>query len=256
MHCENTYIRDEDQEDTSDPVDDAFVLLPPRDHESLPSVSSEELDALSDTETKPTSKTKLRAKPREKKPTTSKRKRTKQNTTTAKVSTKLPSIFSDNILSTVQPGRDDAYSDDELAFSDLSDQEGVNDPHHTPRDQQGYSRKAARRNKGITFSDSDTDDEEEVITVFKKGKTGTRATKESAKSTTIKTAMPLKQYSTFAQFNKEMRSKLAKEYQEAIRESGEPQKHLSRLVADAWKAMPQVNDGHQKREKVLYSQAN
>lgn len=255
---------EEDKEDTTDDDKDEFVLLPPRDNVCLPSEESdrdqdEQSEALdrrnvfsdsddSDTHAESTAKStsKSKTKLKEKKPAKPKRTTTKtakrNPKTTPKVSTKLPSIFSDAILPNAKPQKNDTSNIDELAFSDLSDEEGVNDSEYTPIGQQSKARKKRRAKKQVDTSDSDTDDEEEedeVIMVFKRGNKDSLATKEYTRNN-LKAATPLKQYSTFAQFNKEMRGKLAKEHKKALDLSGEPQAQLSRLVADAWKALPKV----------------
>ncbi|KAK4517281.1 uncharacterized protein ATC70_000614 [Mucor velutinosus] len=257
---------DKDEDDQNDATDDdkddedEFILLPPRDDVFEPSeesdddvdAKSKESDRLnvfsdpedSDTHVKSTARStsKSKSKLKEKNPTKSKRKTTKRNSkTTPKVSTKLPSIFSDDILPNAKPRTEDAPENDELEFSDLSDEGGVNDYQYIPGSQQSKVRKRRRVRKQTSTSESDTDDEEEeeIITVFKRGSKDSHATREYARNN-FKTAMPLKQYSTFAQFNKVMRGKLAKEHKKAIDSSGEPQKQLSRLVADAWKAMPKT----------------
>ncbi|GAN07839.1 hypothetical protein MAM1_0178d07343 [Mucor ambiguus] len=256
---------EEDQEDGTEDVtdeEDEFMLLPPRDDKLVPSeesdydvdVKSDRLDVFgdsqdSDTHAKPTSKSKSKSKStlKEKEPVKSKRLATKRNSRTSKASVKLPSIFSDNMLPTTKPRKDDEFDNDELAFSDLSDEEGVNDPQYTPLNQQSIARKRKRAREQASISDSGTDDEEEIIEVFKRGSKDSQAPKEYTRNK-FRSAMPLKQYSTFAQFNKEMRGKLAKEHKKAIELSGEPQKHLSRLVADAWKAMPKTEKDKFKKK--------
>lgn len=250
----------ESQEDTTDYDSDEFVLLPPRDDVYVPSDESDNdqdrqperrnaFNEADDSDTHATSTaastSKSKAKPKEKKPAKPKRATTKTakrnpKATPRKASTKLPSIFSDALLPDATLQKNDTSNMDELAFSDLSDEEGVNDSNYTPVGQANKARKKKRARKHADTSDSDTDDEEdEIITVVKRRGTDSQAPKKYTRNS-IRAATPLKQYSTFAQFNKEMRGKLAKEHREALELSGEPQKQLSRLVGDAWKALTEV----------------
>jgi len=233
-----------DDEDMND--EDVFTLLPPKDYETYQSEESDEyVDEISgesesrnvfsdqdesDNNVKSTSKSKEKksAKLKEKKTTTSKRKTTKATKqkpkTAPKASTKLPSIFSDAILPNIKSRNNEELNNDELAFSDFSGEEDANDSQYTHANQKSNKRKRKRAKKQESIDESESDEEEgeeeeeeESIVVFKRPK-GSPTTKEY----------------------KEMRSKIAQEHREAINMSGEPQKQLSRLVADAWKAMPEV----------------
>ncbi|KAL9546728.1 hypothetical protein PS6_007506 [Mucor atramentarius] len=247
--------------------EDVFTLLPPKDNLTYQSEESDEyVDEISgesesrnvfsdqdesDNNVKSTSKLKEKkaAKLKEKKPTTSKRKTTKATKqkpkTAPKASTKLPSIFSDAILPNVKSRNNEELNNDELAFSDFSGEEDANDSQYTHANQKSNKRKKKRAKKQESIDESESDEEEEEeeeeeesIVVFKRHKDSS-TTKEYTRAN-LKTTVPLKKYSPFAQFNKEMRSKIAQEHREAINMSGEPQKQLSRLVADAWKAMPEA----------------
>ncbi|KAL9549899.1 hypothetical protein MBANPS3_005002 [Mucor bainieri] len=289
-HCEYSYLEEEgEQKYQSDAAEDEFTLLPPRDNASELSqdsddsvdIESERRNVFDDdpqesdshANSTPTAKSeakgKQKAKPKEKRPSKPPKRSAPQqkikSAATTEASTKLPSIFKDALIPThipsAKPKKYDAFDDDELAFSDFSDDEEME---FTPIKRQTRMAQKRRRDRQLaSFTDSDTDDdeeEEEPISVFKlsnnnnSSRSGSRASETSITSypkSALRTTMPLKQYSPFAQFNKEMRAKLAKEHKEAIEASDNPRKYISQLVADAWKTMPKTEKDAFKERMIV-----
>lgn len=265
--------------------DDSFALLPPRDHDSdiYPQEESRdhtpiqptERNAFSDDEesiephtpipsnkkspkrkstTKTTAsktvkkpKAQTAAKPKKKATAKSKEKTSAES----KANTKLPAIFEDDFLPNANSKNVETYNDDQLEYSDLSDDD---DPEYIDKKPKNKNKRARERFKASPSPSSEEIEQDEHILTYAPGKPSPAPrTKRKGKQTST---VPLRQYNPYIKFNQDKRGEIAKANEKILEDSSSPQQLLSQLVAEAWKDMSKVEiyvyiDISHKTNKVL-----